>query len=56
MHADGNRTLEIHGSSHKTDTGAYKCLVSNNYETSQDIATVFIEDTNVDGYNEGWSW
>jgi len=48
-----NATLEIKTATYTKDTGAYKCKGKNSAGTSQDIATVFIENTRVPKYSDG---
>ena len=54
--SDNNATLEIHQAIYTKDTGAYKCKARNSAGTGQDIATVFIENSNVPKYyTSKWS-
>lgn len=42
--------MQISGSQYTTDTGAYKCRAQNSAGISQDIGTVFIENSKVPGF------
>ena len=47
---DTNATLEIMHAVYTRDTGAYKCKARSSAGTAQDIATVFIEKSDVPSY------
>ena len=40
---DESQTLEVVGLRYPADTGAYKCVAENSAGSSQDIATVFVQ-------------
>ena len=54
--ADANATLEIMHAAYTRDTGAYKCKARNSAGSSQDIATVFIEKSDVPPYTAACKW
>ena len=45
--SDGGRTLVVNSLRFPADTGAYKCQATNEAGSSQDIATLFVEKTDV---------
>ena len=54
--SDANATLEIMHAAYTRDTGAYKCKARNAAGSSQDIATVFIEKSDVPPYTASCKW
>jgi len=47
--ADDSQTLEVGGLRYPADTGAYKCTAENDAGSSEDIATVFVQQQQSDG-------